>query len=613
MKLNLEKCAFGVGSGKFLGFTVSHRGIEANLEKIKALIEMQSPRTVKEVQQLTGRVTALNRFISRATDKCLPFFKVLRQAFEWNTKSEEAFKQLKQYMTNPPLLSQSLPGETLSFYLAVSNIAVSAALIREDGSVQRSVYYINRALRGAKQNYPLLEKMALALVIASRRLRPYFQAHSIVVLTDQPLKKVMQQLESSSKLMQWSIELSQYEISYRPRTTIKGQAVADFILEFTNPTSNALTVPAHITADTKDLNSWTLSVDSLSRKEGSETGLILTTPEGEYLKCALRFLFTASNNQVEYEALIAGLRLARDIGVDHLRVFSDSRLAVGQITDEFDAKEEAMRSCRDIAFPLTRLFNSFHIRHVPRSQNSHANEMAQLASVDQSDLCHGVWVEYLTHPAISPNQQVIHLLQNERIPWAHDIITFLEQGILPADKQEAAKVKARSSNYTLVNDILYKRGFLRLYLRCLNNDYATYVMREIHEGVYGNHSGGRSLAHKILRTGYFWPTLSQDATNFVMKCDKCQCFTNIPHIPPTELITVSSPCLFAKWGIDLVGPLPAGRDQVKFAVVTIDYFTKWVKVEPLAKITERNTTKFIWQSIVCRFRVLQAIVSDNGK
>lgn len=102
MKLNSEKCAFGVGSVKFLGFMVSQRGIEANPEKIKALIEMQSPRMVKEVQRLTGRVAALNRFISRSTDKCLPFFKVLRQTFEWTTKSEEAFQQLKQCMANPP-------------------------------------------------------------------------------------------------------------------------------------------------------------------------------------------------------------------------------------------------------------------------------------------------------------------------------------------------------------------------------------------------------------------------------------------------------------------------------------------------------------------------------
>ena len=105
-------------------------------------------------------------------------------------------------------------GEPLFLYLAVSSTAVSAALIREDDSVQRPVYYITRALRGAEQNYPLLEKLSLALVTASRRLRPYFQAHSIVVLTDQPLKKVMQQPELSDRLMQWSVELSQFDISY---------------------------------------------------------------------------------------------------------------------------------------------------------------------------------------------------------------------------------------------------------------------------------------------------------------------------------------------------------------------------------------------------------------
>ncbi|GMP47971.1 hypothetical protein CsSME_00015490 [Camellia sinensis var. sinensis] len=138
-------------------------------------------------------------------------------------------------------------------------------------------------------------------------------------------------------------------------------------------------------------------------------------------------------------------------------------------------------------------------------------------------------------------------------------------------------------------------------------------MQKIHEGICGNHSGGRSLAQKILRTGYFWPTLNQDATDFVLKCDKCQRFANIPHAPPTELITLYSPYPFAKWGIDLVGPLPTGRGQTKFAIVSIDYFTKWVEAEPLTTITERNTTRFIWQSIICRFGIPQAFISDNGK
>ena len=129
MKLNPSKCAFGVASRKFLGFMVFQRGIEANLEKVQAILDMTSPKTVKEVQKLTGRIVTLNWFVSKATDKCLPFFKTLKQAFAWTDECEAAFQELKHYLSNPPLLSSSKQGEDLYLYLAVSATAVSAALI----------------------------------------------------------------------------------------------------------------------------------------------------------------------------------------------------------------------------------------------------------------------------------------------------------------------------------------------------------------------------------------------------------------------------------------------------------------------------------------------------
>ena len=143
MKLNSSKCAFGVSSGKFLGFVVSQRGIKANPEKVRAILEMSSPRTVKEVQSLTGRIATLNRFVSKATDKCLPFFKTLKKAFSWMEECEAAFQELKSYLSNPPLLSPSKEGEDLFLYLAVSTTAVSTALIREDGGLQLPVYYVS--------------------------------------------------------------------------------------------------------------------------------------------------------------------------------------------------------------------------------------------------------------------------------------------------------------------------------------------------------------------------------------------------------------------------------------------------------------------------------------
>ena len=136
MKLNPSKCAFGVASGKFLGFMVSHRGIEANPEKIKAILDMKSPQSIKEVQSLTGRVAALNMFVSKATDRCLPFFKVLKKAFEWTDECQRAFQDLKTYLVTAPLLSPSMMGEELFLYLAVTPHVVSSALIREEGKVQ---------------------------------------------------------------------------------------------------------------------------------------------------------------------------------------------------------------------------------------------------------------------------------------------------------------------------------------------------------------------------------------------------------------------------------------------------------------------------------------------
>ena len=172
MKLNPAKCAFGVSAGKFLGFIVNHRGIEANPDKIKAVLDMPSPSGIKEVQRLTGRITALSRFVSRASDQCQPFFQVLKKAFQWDTKCEEAFSALKTYLSSPPILVSPVEGELLTLYLAVSDFSTSAVLARDKERVQHPVYYCSRALIRAEERYPRMEKLVLALVTAARKRRP---------------------------------------------------------------------------------------------------------------------------------------------------------------------------------------------------------------------------------------------------------------------------------------------------------------------------------------------------------------------------------------------------------------------------------------------------------
>uniref|UniRef100_A0A2N9FPT8 Reverse transcriptase domain-containing protein n=1 Tax=Fagus sylvatica TaxID=28930 RepID=A0A2N9FPT8_FAGSY len=275
MKLNPEKCAFGVSSGKFLGFMVSQRGIEANPDKIKAILEMSPPTTVKEVQSLTGKAAALNRFVSRSTDKCLPFFKVLRKAFQWTEECQRAFEELKVYLSSPPLLSPSKTGEELYLYLAVSSSAVSSALIREEERVQKPV--------------------------------PYFQAHSIVVLTDYPLRKAMNKPDAAGRLIQWSIEMSEFDIDYRTSHCDKSTSPGRLHRGVHSPMGRRK-------VNQNNSRTWTVNIDGSSTKEMGGAGIILVSPEKDKFEYAIQLRFRATNNEAEYEALLAWAETIKEDG-----------------------------------------------------------------------------------------------------------------------------------------------------------------------------------------------------------------------------------------------------------------------------------------------------------
>ena len=155
----------------------------------------------------------------------------------------------------------------------------------------------------------------------------------------------------------------------------------------------------------------------------------------------------------------------------------------------------------------------------------------------------------------------------------------MKDGVLPYEKEAARKLKVQAARFVLIKDVLYKRGFSRPYLRCLGNEETDYVMREVHEEICGNHSGSRSLVHKLVRAGYYWPTMQKEAEAYVKTCDKCQRFSNIIRQPTEELTPMTAPWSFAQWGLDIMGPFSTAVRQLKFLVVGIDYFTKWVEAE----------------------------------
>ncbi|XP_024018842.1 uncharacterized protein LOC112090833 [Morus notabilis] len=573
MKLNPQKCAFGVGSGKFLDFMVSNRGIEANPEKIKALQDMQSPTKPKEVQRLTGCVAALNRFISKVTDKYVPFFDALKGSrhFEWTPQCEEAFQKLKEHLGKPPILAKSNPDEELSLYLFVSQHAVSSVLIREEERVQLPIYYVSKRLLDAESRYSEMERLALTLMVASRKLRHYFQSHTIRVLTNHPLRQALQKPETSGRLLKW---------------------------------------PAPTTPEGVETIEWKLYVDGASSESGSGAGVLLISPEGHKITSAVRFKFKTSNNEVEYEALIAGLRLASHLKIEKLSVFSDSQLVIGQVKEEYQARGEKMGAyLRKVKEELVK-FKNYEILQIPRTENANADTLAKLASSRESDTLDVVPIEELERPTIEEKVKALIVQAGEN--WMTPLIQYLMDAQLPNDKDEARRIRYRAARYLLYDGLLYQRGYSTPLQQCLDNAEAQKVLHEIYEGVCGNHTGGQSLALKVLRQGYYWPTLKKDAFQYARCCDKCRRYATIPRAPPKNLTSILSPWPFAKW-VDLIGPLHLAPGGFKFAIVAVDYYTKWAEAKVLTTTTEAACTKFMWDNIVCRFGVPHSIVSDNGK
>ena len=326
----------------------------------------------------------------------------------------------------------------------------------------------------------------------------------------------------------------------------------------------------------------------------------------------LRFGFHTSNNEAGYEAVITGLNLAHSLEVDRLEICGDSQLVVRQIEDTYEAKSGRMilylRKVRD----LLKKFVLVQVRHVPKAENSRADALAKLATTLQEDLSGSTPVEYLAEPSIDLCDVVVAQFESEP-SWMDPIWDYIIDRRLPNDPKEAAKVRARSARFTNHKGSLYKRGFFTPILKCIAGKDIGYVLREVHEGICGNHIGARSLAGKVLRQGYYWSTILKDATDLVKKCRICQEHAKISRLPSEPLTSITSPWPFQQWGLDILGPLPLGKGQCKFIIVAVDYFTKWVEVEPLATITEQKIHNFVWQAIICRFGIPRALVSDNGK
>nr|GEU82994.1 hypothetical protein [Tanacetum cinerariifolium] len=320
---------------------------------------VSNPMLVKKMTKKDEEKTAfyMEERVFCYTDMPLP--RTLKQMQSLKV-AEAAFLEMKNLVYELPTLTTPKKGETLMMYLAATNKAVSTVLLTERGGRQMPIHYVSRSLQGAETNYASMEKLALVLVHTARRLRRYFQAYLIKVITDSPIRKVLNNLGASRRLAKWAIKLGAYGITYVPRVAVKGQVLADFLAE-TPPKINA-TPEVASTPRMEDVlessnarenptpgpRAWRLYIDGASNNEGSEAGLILIATYDMEYSYALHLNFSNSNNEAEYEALLAGLRIAMKM--------------------------------QEKVLELAGAFNRFRITHIPRAENKKADALSKLAA-----------------------------------------------------------------------------------------------------------------------------------------------------------------------------------------------------------------------------------------
>ena len=518
-------------------------------------------------------------------------------------------------------MSSPAVDEVLYAYIAVALHAVSLVLIRDDNGLQRSVYYVSKSQHETEVRYSPLEKAILAVVYASRKLPHYFQAHTVVVLTQLPLKSVLRIADYTGRIALWNTIMGAFDIKYMPRTSIKGQILADLVAEFAEPSIGQVLVNEQRVVEGKLVGvifaskppCWKVYIDDAVNQRGFEVGLVLISSEKTITEKSLKLRFSATNNEAKYEALLQGMAMVQKIGGKMVEMFSDLRLVVGQVKGELEARDARMQEYLSQVKCIQPSFDLFNLSHISRSGNTHADSLAMLATSSAGRLPQIILVEHLSR-ANEVTKDIIRAHEVRVGPsWIDPIVMFLKDDILPEEKSEAEKIRRNATRFWLSEDHkLYKRSYSGPYLLCIHLEASEPLLEELHEGIYGSHTGGKSMLHRAFTQGYWWPGMQKESLEYVKKCDQCQRFAPNIHQPEGVLNPLTSPWSFALWGLDIIGSFPKAARNKRYLLVGTDYFTKWVEAEPLANIRDVDAKRFVWRNIFTRFGVPQTLISDNG-
>uniref|UniRef100_A0A2N9F0S4 Uncharacterized protein n=1 Tax=Fagus sylvatica TaxID=28930 RepID=A0A2N9F0S4_FAGSY len=597
LRLNLNKCAFGVTFGKLLGFIVSGRGIEIDPAKLTATYE--------------------------------PLFKLLRKdvKIKWTKDCQKAFDMIKEYLLNPPILVPPTPGRPLILYLTIQEASMGYMLGQQDetGRKEQAIYYLSKKFTRPETRYMLVEKTCCALAWASKKLRQYMLYYTTWLISRMdPIKYIFEKPSLTGKIARWQVLLSEFDILFVARKVIKEQAIADYLADY--PSEQLELMDSEFPdEDVMAVNEgshcrWKLYFDGAANAIESGIGAVLVSPKGQQTPIAVKLGFDFTNNMTEYEACIVGLQAALEFGAHELEIFGDSLLIVTQTNGEWQARDPKLILYQRYISQLVPKFKYVTFTYTLRAHNHFAEALTTLASLiklAEGDDVRPLRIETQGIPAycvcVEECMNVEAEVDNK--PWYYNIKRFIQSKEYPrqATENERKYIRRMAFQFFLSGEILYKRTHDATLLRCVDVEEDNHLIQKMHARLMGAHANGPFLARKIMRASYYWLTIESDCIRHVQTCHKCQMYQNCKNAPPQYLHTMASPWLFSAWGMDVIGAItPKASNGHEFILVAIDYFTKWVEACSFKNVTQVAVARFLKNNIICCYGMPEMLITDNA-